>query len=995
MTTGTRDKPGDTRPQLGRRLTIGLIADDIVRVGGQTALLGVADVARERDVNFLCFYQRLFQDKLNAMERGPAAWDTLAEVVDGVVLFQSWPSEEAFAGFRARFATLPMVNALRLYPGCPGLVADPYQGAKELVGHLIEEHGYRRIAFASGPEGNWSVMERYRGYVDTLAEHNLPLDPILVTPHFSWAGAWDALSSLLDDRGLKPGVDFEAVVASNDSMALGMIDWFHLRAVQVPDAVAVVGFDDDSGSACAAPPLTTMRAPTYEVGRQAAEMLLTWIAGEKPPDRTLVPAKMMVRRSCGCPFQAVAQAALAPRPAALSEPETVFRTQRAPVIAAMVRVVVDEGGVSEWVEQLWDGFAAEMAGAAPGRFLADLENILSRTMREENGAKVGPERRVVAWQGALSALRQGVVPWLGTAARARAEDLLQQGRVLLAVMVEQAWARQALRVRAQATALRELSRELSTTFAMERLMDVLAGGLPRLGIPGAYLCLYDGEEADGWSRLMLAYGKGGRVALDGEGLRFPSRQLAPEGLWPQERYNFVVKPLYSQDAQLGFILCEIGPLEGMVYETLGTQISSALYGVILVRAQKRAKADLDQAYAKLQEHSAELARQKYIMDTFMASVPDSIYFKDRDSRFTHVNQALLRRLGLGDMANLIGKSDFDFFPADQAQSKYDQEQAIARTGQAVFDLEEPDAGGRWALTTKMPLRDENGAIIGTFGVSRDITALKQAQLEVAAAYEEIKTLNVRLQEENLRMSAELDVSRRIQQMVLPTPAELVRIDGLHIAGYMRPAEEVGGDYYDVLEKNAVLHIGIGDVTGHGLESGVLMLMTQTAIRTLIEHGETDPRSFLTTLNRVILKNTQRMNVDKTLTFVLVKYQEGEIKIIGQHEELLVVRQGGHVERVDTFRLGLPLGLEENISAFLAEATVTLQDGDCLVLYTDGITEAENAHHQMYGLDRLCDVLSRQWDKPAEAIKQAVVEDVLQFIGSQTVYDDITLVVLKR
>jgi serine phosphatase RsbU (regulator of sigma subunit) len=172
-------------------------------------------------------------------------------------------------------------------------------------------------------------------------------------------------------------------------------------------------------------------------------------------------------------------------------------------------------------------------------------------------------------------------------------------------------------------------------------------------------------------------------------------------------------------------------------------------------------------------------------------------------------------------------------------------------------------------------------------------------------------------------------------------------------------------------------------------------MTQTAIRTLIEHGETDPKTFLTTLNRVILKNAQRMRVDKTLTFALISYQNRNVHIVGQHEEVLLVHQGGRIERIDTLHLGFPIGLEVEIAKFVDEVTIRLQPGESVILYTDGITEAENQENQMYGLGRLCDVLSRHWDQPAEAMKQAAIDDVTHHIGTQKVYDDVTLVVLKQ
>jgi PAS domain S-box-containing protein len=130
---------------------------------------------------------------------------------------------------------------------------------------------------------------------------------------------------------------------------------------------------------------------------------------------------------------------------------------------------------------------------------------------------------------------------------------------------------------------------------------------------------------------------------------------------------------------------------------------------------------------RVEKRTAEITRQKYILDTFMANVPDSIYFKDRDSRITRVNQAHAHWIGLDDPSREVGKTDFDLMPAELAQVRYEQEQEIIRAGQPLLALEEPDGKGNWWLTTKMPLRDEHGEIIGTYGISRDITPLKRTE----------------------------------------------------------------------------------------------------------------------------------------------------------------------------------------------------------------------------------------------------------------------------
>ncbi len=249
--------------------------------------------------------------------------------------------------------------------------------------------------------------------------------------------------------------------------------------------------------------------------------------------------------------------------------------------------------------------------------------------------------------------------------------------------------------------------------------------------------------------------------------------------------------------------------------------------------------------------------------------------------------------------------------------------------------------------------------------------------------------------DNVRMKTELDVAKQLQQMVLPKKTELQQIDCLDIAGFMEPAAEVGGDYYEVLNHDGHIKIGIGDVTGHGLESGVLMLMVQTTVRALLLAGVDDPEQFLSVVNRTIYHNVQRMETDKNLTLSLLDYQNGVLQLTGQHEEVLLVSTDGKIEQIDTFDLGFIIGLESNIDEFISHREITLQSGAGIVLYTDGITEAQNIEKKQYSLERLCQIIEQNWSKTAEEIKQAVVTDVKNYIGKQKVFDDITLLILKQ
>jgi PAS domain S-box-containing protein len=126
-----------------------------------------------------------------------------------------------------------------------------------------------------------------------------------------------------------------------------------------------------------------------------------------------------------------------------------------------------------------------------------------------------------------------------------------------------------------------------------------------------------------------------------------------------------------------------------------------------------------------------LTREQYLTDAMMDTIPDAIYFKDTKSRFIHISKAHAKIFNLADPKEAIGKTDFDFFTEEHARQAYEDEQRIIRTGESILNLEEretwPDKPDTWVSTSKMPLRDASGNIVGTFGISRDITDRKRME----------------------------------------------------------------------------------------------------------------------------------------------------------------------------------------------------------------------------------------------------------------------------
>lgn len=603
------------------RPTIGFFTNEIYYpLFAQLVWLGVTDAAHEHGANVICFVGESLEDPREFKAQGNILFDLVSgERIDGLILWSGaldWHvGQEKMEKFIKRYTPLPVISLESTFEGITSILMDNYHGMREVMTHLIEVHGYRRIAHIRGPENHFGAREIYRAYSETLTEAGLSYDANLVTPPANWgqkAGS-AMMELLLDERGLRPQVDIEAIVACDDDLALGAMKVLQARGIQIPDDIAIVGHDDDQEGEFDTPPLTTVRPPFYEMGWQATELALALLRGEHVAERVILPTKAIVRQSCGCVAPAVAQVTTGSVPKSVTDtPFEVALTERREVLLAAMLQAVDVTAVGEatdWAERLLDGFMAELKGEATGRFLSTLEEIL-RQVVAENGD-------VTSWHGVISELRHQTLPYLSEEALSRADVLWHQARIVIGDTAQRAQAYQASQAKQKAQTLRELGARLISTFDVTELGNVLAEGLPRLCIPSVYLSLYENpppykypQLAPEWSRLILAYDEQGRVELQPGGQRFLSRYLVPEELLPQKRsYNIVIEPLYFREEQIGFVLFEVGPRDGSVYEALRGEISSALQGDLLIQQVQERTVDLDLAHARIRSLNKRLKEQ--------------------------------------------------------------------------------------------------------------------------------------------------------------------------------------------------------------------------------------------------------------------------------------------------------------------------------------------------------------------------------------------------
>jgi sigma-B regulation protein RsbU (phosphoserine phosphatase) len=238
---------------------------------------------------------------------------------------------------------------------------------------------------------------------------------------------------------------------------------------------------------------------------------------------------------------------------------------------------------------------------------------------------------------------------------------------------------------------------------------------------------------------------------------------------------------------------------------------------------------------------------------------------------------------------------------------------------------------------------------------------------------------------------EMEVAKRIQTSLLPQNR---RVGAYEIVARMQPADEVGGDYYDIIQAGDDRNwVAIGDVSGHGVESGLVMMMTQTSILSLVhDNPRLTPSEVFSAVNDVLLENISRLRAARYMTLNVVQLHDEGLTVAGKHQDVLVWRRAtGNVETISNE--GCWIGVVEDTRGRVGDQAIPMQEGDVALFFTDGATEAMNAEGEMYGEGRLAAVLARVAQGSLDEALETLFRDIARFRASQE--DDVTMMLVRR
>ncbi len=633
--------------------TFGVLINQIEGRYQSLLLEGFRRFAEENNTNIIFFTGRALKSPYPQENEYNIIYK-LAESrrLDGIIIaagtIGNYMSNKEIQEFCSNYSPLPVVSISRKIPGIPSVFSDNKSAMETLINHLIEAHGFKRIAFLKGNNTNPEAEERYQGYLEALSAQNISIIPDLIYQgDFSYQAGENFIHNLLKMKQ----IPFEALACANDEMALAICQKFSSIGIMIPRDIVVTGFDDISEVQQMIPPLTTIHQPIFEEARKACTLLNQIINGEKVPEETIIPSKLIIRESCGCyhlPFQSLRLKIQFSELNEQIEKKSTSKEQinlvenqiseireniQMEIIKATSPDPIDKKEILSISGILIDTLLLDLkTQKSPASFIYLLNEFISRQNLWTEG--------IQSWQLILSVIRAHFLALI-TDPRLRyfIEDVFQNAQ---AIAAQQTIHREIIRSQELMNNflnLRNIIRDIHIEFELDMLIEKLRQCLPVFRIPGFYIVLYPeaGSLSDLPEELILALGLSETNFNNNipANLCFSTSQILPDVVVKSSHlYRIAILPLFCRSIHFGFIAIEFSQIEEIIMDFISEQISLALYTIKLFQDRKKANEKREAAIAELRSSESRFRNMALFLPTIIieTDINNKILFMNQSGK---------------------------------------------------------------------------------------------------------------------------------------------------------------------------------------------------------------------------------------------------------------------------------------------------------------------------------------------------------------------------
>lgn len=388
-----------------------------------------------------------------------------------------------------------------------------------------------------------------------------------------------------------------------------------------------------------------------------------------------------------------------------------------------------------------------------------------------------------------------------------------------------------------------------------------------------------------------------------------------------------------------------------------------------------------------------LAAEQTLLRTIIDHLPSRVFVKDADARFIVNNRVHLKSLGVERPEDAIGKRTVDFFPSDRGQQALRDDWQVLGGGAPIFDQEKSDFGeegrARWSLTTKVPLKNKGGEIIGLVGISHDITQRRRYEQELRRRNLEMET--------DLRMACQLQHAFMPQNYPAFPPGVPPEQSTLKFAHRYLPSETLGGDFFDVTRvSDHEVGVLICDVMGHGVRAGLITALIRGLVVELEAVAGDPPRMLGEISNDLVPFLSQTgLPVFASVFYAVIDARAGTIRYTnaGHPSPYVLRRASGTVGPLHSSDPEPAAGLEAEFA--YTEKQVPFGPGDGLFMFSDGLFEAANPAGEQFGEPALMETVQQNIALRDGGLIDAVLKRVTDHAGEAKLEDDICVLFVER